>query len=334
MQDLTADHDPSHKNIRLAAILIALFSGIGILVLKFYAAHIANSSALRSDALEGTVNVLAAAFGLGAIIFAEKPADHDHPYGHGKIEYFSSAFEGGLISLAGLLILIDSISRYLNHAVIHDLGMGLKISVLSGILNGVLGAGIYFTGKKYQSQTLLADGIHLLTDLVTSIILTAGLCLVLLTHWEWLDALLAIGVSLFLFRTGFMLVRESSMALLDAENPELLQTIVNHLNQNERGQVITVHELKAQQFGRDKHIDMHVVVPEYFSIKEAHELTDLYSLTLQKQLGHGSLVHTHIDPCEQDYCQECPVADCKIRKQKFSKRIPFTLESITRPGAR
>ena len=261
MHELITEQDHSPKKIRLTAILVSLISGIVILILKFYAAHVANSSALRSDALEGTVNVLAAAFGLGAIIFSEKPADNDHPYGHGKIEYFSSAFEGGLISLAGLLILIDSISRYLNHSAIQDLGMGLKISILSGILNGVLGVGVYFTGKKYHSQTLLADGIHLLTDLIASIVLIIGLYLALITHWFWLDSLLAIGISLFLFRTGYTLVRESSMALLDAENPALLQTIVNHLNKNERGNVITIHALKAQQFGRDKHVDMHVVVP-------------------------------------------------------------------------
>jgi cation diffusion facilitator family transporter len=122
------------KRIRLTAILVSLIGGVLILAIKFYAAMISNSSALRSDALEGSVNVLAAAFGLGSILFAEKPADRDHPYGHGKIEYFASAFEGGLIALAGFLILVDTVIRFLHHATTHDLGLGLKLSVFAGAL--------------------------------------------------------------------------------------------------------------------------------------------------------------------------------------------------------
>ena len=322
------------RKIRLIAILTALIGGILILGIKIYAAILANSSALRSDALEGTVNVLAAAFGLGSILFAEKPADQDHPYGHGKIEYFASAFEGGLISLAGFLILVDTVIRFFHHSEIHDLGAGLKLNVAAGVMNGVMGGVIYSIGKKHHSQILIADAVHLLTDLVTTVALTIGLVTVYYTHWQWVDTLLALGVAFLLFRTGFQLVQEASSALLDAENPVLLQEIVAYLNELPRGNFITAHALKAQQFGRDTHLDLHVVVPEYLIIKDAHLVTDLVSFNLRKKLGHDSIVHTHVDPCDRDFCAGCTVADCPVRRHPFQAIVPFTLANATDPGKR
>ncbi len=325
-------HDTTPKRLRLTAILTSLIGGILILCLKIYAAKIADSSALRSDALESTVNVLAAAFGLGSLIFAEKPADKDHPYGHGKIEYFAQAFEGGLISLAGFLILIDTLIRVFHPSPMDELGLGLKLSVFAGALNGLLGLLIYVTGKKYHSQILIADGIHLITDLVTSLVLGVGLVVVLLTGWTWLDPILAIGVSLFLFSTGFKLVQHSSNALLDAENPTLITKIVGFLNEIPRRSVITAHELKAQQFGRDTHVDLHVVVPEYLSIKDAHDESDRFAADLSQKLGHGSVVHTHIDPCEREYCSECSFLECPIRANTFQGLKTFSSDSVTKMG--
>jgi cation diffusion facilitator family transporter len=324
--------NPASRRMRLTAISVSLIGGLLILCLKIFAARLADSSALRSDALESTVNVLAAAFGLGSLLFAEKPADQDHPYGHGKIEYFAQAFEGGLISLAGFLILLDTALRLLRHESLDNLGVGLQLNLLAGLLNGILGLGIYLTGKRHHSQILIADGIHLLTDLVTSLVLAAGLGLVLLTGWEWIDPILAFGVALFLFRTGYNLVQDSSNALLDAQNPRLIETIATHLNEIPRRSVITAHELKAQQFGRDKHVDLHLVVPEYLSIKEAHDESDRFASDLMQKLGHDSTVHTHIDPCEREYCTECSFTDCPIRARPFEGLQPFRADSLIRIG--
>ena len=320
------------KKIRISAMVFALLTGLIILAMKFYAAKISNSSTLRSDALEGTVNVLAAVFGLGSILFAEKPADRDHPYGHGKIEYFASAFEGGLITLAGFLMLIDTISRWINAAQIQDLGRGLQINFVAGLLNGIVGAIIYLGGKKYRSQVLIADGLHLFSDLITTVAITLALVITLYTQWHWLDPLVAIAVSFFLFWTGYHLVRSSAAALLDAENPQLLQEIVDRLNRVERGKVITIHELKAREFGRDKHVDIHLVLPQFLSVKEAHDTTDAFVSSVIEEFGRDSLIQTHIDPCERAFCRECPLADCAIRKHPFQAIKPFTLETSIKRG--
>jgi cation diffusion facilitator family transporter len=333
MNEEIIQSDKTPKRIRLTAISISLIGSLLILALKIHAARMAGSAALRSDALEGTVNVLAAAFGLGSVLFSERPADQDHPYGHGKIEYFAQAFEGGLISLAGFLIVIDTGLRMIHQEALQDLDAGLKLNILAGLLNGVLGFGIFLSGKKHHSQILVSDGIHLLTDLFTTVVLGLGLLLVIFTGWSWLDPVLALGVALFLFRTGFKLVQESAGALLDAQSPALIEKIVGFLNEIPRRSVITAHELKVQQFGRDKHVDLHVVVPEFLSIKEAHDESDRFAGDLMQKLGHNSIVHTHIDPCEREFCPECSFLDCPIRMKPFVGMPPFSAGQITRTGA-
>jgi cation diffusion facilitator family transporter len=320
------------RTIRLSAIIIALIAGIIIFGVKLYAAHISNSSAIRSDALEGSVNILAAAFGLFSILFSEKPADHDHPYGHGKIEHFAAVFEGGLISLAGFLILIDTVSRYLNHSEPSDLSQGLLISFLAGVGNGIIGLTILMIGKKYDSTTLRADGLHLISDFWSTLGLGAGLGLALYTGWLWIDPLLAIVVGIMLFVAGYKVFIPSWNTLLDAVNPESIQKIVDRLNEIKLEPVITVHELKTQEFGRDAHVDLHLVVPEFFSIKDAHQVTDRIVGELQKTLGSNSLIHAHLDPCGKLYCTECSYENCPIRKNDFLVRKPLTVDSIVQNG--
>lgn len=320
------------RMIRLTAIMIALIAGIIIFGVKLYAAHISNSSAIRSDALEGSVNILAAAFGLFSILFAEKPADQDHPYGHGKIEHFAAVFEGGLISLAGFLILLDTVSRFINHSEPSDLSQGLLISFIAGSCNGLIGLVIYFIGKKHESTTLRADGMHLISDFWSTLGLGIGLGLALYTGWLWIDPLLAIIVGIMLFVAGYKVFIPSWNTLLDAVNPESIQKIVNRLNEMKLDPVITIHELKTQEFGRDAHVDLHIVVPEFFSIKEAHGISTRIMEQLQSTMGSNSLIHAHLDPCEKLYCSECSYENCPIRQTAFVARKPLTVESIVQNG--
>ena len=318
--------------IRLTAISIALIAGIIIFGIKLYAAHISNSSAIRSDALEGSVNILAAAFGLFSILYSEKPADNDHPYGHGKIEHFAAVFEGGLISLAGFFILLDTASRYFNHSEPSNLHQGLLITFCAGALNGIFGLLIFYTGKKYDSTTLRADGLHLITDFWSTIGLSLGLGLAIFTGWIWIDPLLAIIVGLMLFVAGYKVFRPSWNTLLDAVNPESIQKIVTLLNEIKLDPIITIHELKTQEFGRDSHVDLHIVVPEFFTIKDAHYISDKVVAQLQTKLGSNSQIHAHLDPCAKLYCTECSYENCAIRKNAFMARKPLTVENIVEDG--
>ena len=328
----TPDKGTTSRTVRLTAIVIALVSSILIFAVKLYAANVSNSSAIRSDALEGTVNILAAAFGLFSILFAEKPADEDHPYGHGKIEHFAAVFEGGLIALAGFLILLDTGSRFLHHSQTQDLGKGLLLSVVAGAMNGVIGIGLYFAGKRHQSTTLKADGLHLLSDFWSTLGLSAGLVLALYTGWMWIDPILAVMVGIMLFIAGYRVFKPSWNTLLDAVNPESIQKVVDRLNEIDIAPVITVHELKTQTFGRDAHIDLHLVIPEFYTVKQGHEIADRVVKDLQETLGVDSMIHAHLDPCERAYCAECPYANCPVRQSPFVERRKISSQSAVKKG--
>ncbi len=316
---------------RVRAISISLLGGIVILGLKAAAYWLTGSMALQSDALESVVNVAAAAFGLGAVIFAGQPADKNHPYGHGKMEFFAAAFEGGLISLAALVIIYESALALVRGVELKSLGTGMMISLGAGALNGLLGWYLLSMGRRLKSKTLEADGHHVLSDFYTTGGIFCGLMLVTVTGFHWLDPVAAIAVALLLGKTGFGLVRQSAAALLDEEDVGTIDSIVAGLaamlkkGVNETG-VITVHGLRAIRSGRYTHVDIHLVVPEYLPVAEAHDDTERFEKKLIAAAGLEGEVHVHIDPCRRKYCARCTDSQCPIRVDPLKAAVTLTAE--------
>jgi cation diffusion facilitator family transporter len=189
-----------------------------LLIVKFGAFYLTHSQAVFSDALESIVNVVAASLALFVIYISSKPADRNHPYGHGKAEYFSSTVEGALISFAAVMIAIESVHALLSSRSIKRIDMGLALIIAAGIANALLGLYLMRLGKKSQSAALVASGKHVLSDFYTSAAVIAGLFAVRVTGIEWLDPVAAMVVAVVLAVTGFNLVRESVHALMDAED--------------------------------------------------------------------------------------------------------------------
>src|SRR5919109_5001522 len=208
--------------VRLRAGMLSLAVGIGLLCVKFFAYQLTGSTAVLSDALESIVNVVAALFALGSLLFAGRPADRNHPYGHGKIEYFAAAFEGGLIAFAALMIIYEAGRGFFEPPELRQLDIGLAITFGAGIVNAALGWFLIKTGKATQSLTLVADGKHVLSDFWTSLGVIIGLLLVRLTGLVWFDPLVAAIVGLNLGWTGIALVRHAAGGLLDEEDTKLI----------------------------------------------------------------------------------------------------------------
>ncbi len=326
--DIGAEHD---ARIRARAGLISLAVSLLLLAAKFEAYRRTGSAAVLSDALESIVNVVAALFGLGSVVFAGRPADRNHPYGHGKIEFFSAAFEGGLIAFAAVLIVYEAVQALLLGPELRALDLGLTIVAGAGLANALLGVFLVRTGRRLASLALEADGKHVLSDSMTSAGVVLGLLLVKWTGLTWLDPLAACGVALLLFHTGFRLVREAAGGLLDEEDGELLARLVQAL-QPEIGQgVIRLHALRAMRAGRYHHVDAHLVVPEFWSVERAHHVSDALAARVIGQLGiEGELVF-HTDPCHRAYCKQCDLADCAVRVEPFVARRPLELEEAVRP---
>ena len=326
--------DAAAQKARVRAILVSLAAGLAILALKAAAYFLTGSMALESDALESIVNVVAAVFGLGAVIFAGQPADKDHPYGHGKMEFFAAAFEGGLISLAAVLIFYEALRALLRGAAPHDLGLGILVNVGAGAVNGLLGWYLVNAGRWLNWKTLEADGYHVLSDFATTGGILVGLGLVALTGRWWLDPLTALGVSAVLARTGFGLVRQSAAALLDEEDSETIAALVGRIDGllkrgvAETG-VITVHGLRAIRSGRYTHVDIHMVVPEYEQVAKAHDTAERFEKALLATAGLEGEIHAHLDPCRRKYCARCTDQACPIRLEPFKDVPAMTKEEAT-----
>ncbi len=317
--------------MRRRAITVSLLVSLALLVAKFQAYRLTGSTAILSDALESIVNVVAAVFAIGALVFAGRPADRNHPYGHGKMEFLSAAFEGGLIAFAAVLIVYEVAQSLLYGASLRDLDLGLAVVLGAGLVNLALGAYLVRAGRRHDSLTLVADGRHVMADFYTSAGIVVGLLLVRVTGLDWLDPLVAAVVALNLLWTGLGLVRQAAAGLLDEEDPELLNRLLDVLQPRLGQGVIRVHHLRAIRAGRFHHVDAHLVVPEFWSVERSHELAEELAEQVVKDLGIEGEMTLHTDPCHRIYCRMCDLEDCPIRRDLFLHRPPLTLDEAVQP---
>ena len=327
----TATSVAEDARIRLRAGLISLTIALLMLAAKYEAYRMTGSTAVLSDALESIVNVVAAVFALGGLVFAGRPADRNHPYGHGKIEFFSAAFEGGLIAFASLVIVYQVARILVAGAEVRQIGAGVVIVLATGLVNLVLGWYLVRTGRRYQSLTLVADGKHVIADFWTSAGVVVGLLLVNLTGLAWLDPVVALLVALSLMWTGFRLVRHAAGGLLDEEDPVLLSRVLNALQGCVGHGVIRIHHLRAIRSGRFHNIEAHLVVPEFWSVQKAHDVSEDVAARVILDLGVEGEMVFHTDPCHRIYCASCDLEDCPIRREPFLRATPLTLEEAVQP---
>ena len=314
--------------MRLRAAIISLVVGAVLLGAKWVAYELTGSAAIFSDALESIVNVVAAAFAVGGLRFAGRPADRNHPYGHGKIEFFSATFEGGLITFAAVMIIYEAVASFLHGAGVRQLDRGLIITAVAGVINCALGLFLVREGRRVHSLTLVADGQHVLSDFWTSVGVVCGLLLVLLTDVQWLDPAVAAIVGINLAWTGVRLVRHAAGGLLDEEDTALLHKLLAALNASLLPGIIRVHNLRAIRSGRFSHIDAHLVVPEFWAVHRAHDAADAFERNVIRAAAIEGEMVFHIDPCRRAYCARCDIEGCPIRLEAFQGRPALTVDEI------
>ncbi|MDM7457771.1 MAG: cation diffusion facilitator family transporter [Paracoccus sp. (in: a-proteobacteria)] len=279
--------------LRIAIGSIVL--GIAVLALKTLAWWMTGSVALLSDALESIVNVAAAIVALIAISFAQKPADRAHPYGHHKAEFFSAVLEGVLIILAALMILREAWAAILDPGPIDAPVMGLAINGAASVLNGFWCWFLLREGRRRLSPALVADGRHLLSDVITSIGVIIGVSLAALTGWFILDPLLAMLVGVNILWSGWKLVSASLSGLMDEAVPSgLLSEIQVIITQTGTG-AIEAHDLRTRHAGAATFIDFHLVVDGQTTVAEAHCICDRIEAALKTRLPQAQ-VTIHVEP--------------------------------------
>jgi cation diffusion facilitator family transporter len=231
-----------------------------------------------------------------------------------------------------VFILLEAAKGLLYGVELKNLGQGLAVNLLAGALNGLLGWFLLTQGRKKRSRALEADGHHILSDFWTTVGIVTGLVAVKLTGIKWLDPVMAMIVGLLLARTGFRLVKESSQALLDMEDLSVLGKVLDAMNRVRPWDVIAVHEMRTFRAGRYTHVDAHLVVPEYYPVRQAHDLCEAFGKIALEDAKIEGEVHTHVDPCGRLYCDRCPAADCPIRQAPHTLSTAITVEDATAMG--
>jgi len=312
------------------AILVSLCISVILMLAKFGAYFITHSNAILTDAAESIVNVLASSFAFYSIYLATLPKDENHPYGHGKVEFFSAFVEGTLIGIAGLIIIFKSSYDLLVPREIFQLLDGAVIIAVTGLVNLAVGYYLISVGKKQRSLTLEADGKHLLTDAVTSGGLVVGILLIKVTEIYWLDSVISILLGCYIVYSGYKLTRKSVGGLMDESNVELVKTIVDIMQQNRHDAWIDVHNLRAQQYGADLHIDCHITLPYYYDLNQVHtEISDIDKL-INGNAERDTELFIHADPCLPECCNYCKIKKCPVRREAFIEEIGWTVENATK----
>jgi len=297
---------------------------------KFSAYFITASNFVLTDAAESIVNVVASSFAFFSIYIASRPRDENHPYGHGKIEFFSVFLEGALISIAGIGILFKSVYSLFYPQEIHDLLTGAIIIGLTGAVNGGLGYYMIYRAKDLNSLTIDADGRHLLTDMVTSAGLVVGLLLIHFTGLTWLDGVLSIAVGSYICYSGYKLVRKSVAGLMDETDFDVVTHIIKVLNDQRKEEWIDIHNLRAQRYGHELHLDCHMTLPSYFDLVRVHTEISLVDKMINEKAGVATELFIHADPCVPECCHYCSMPNCPIRSEAKRVDIEWTMENILR----
>nr|WP_306814211.1 cation diffusion facilitator family transporter [Actinomyces bowdenii] len=277
---------------------MSIAAALGTIALKGLAAWLTGSVGLLSDAAESLVNLVAAVVALIVLKISIRPADADHQFGHSKAEYFSAVIEGVMIFVAAAFIIISSIERLLNPVMPEQLGVGLVISVAASLLNGAVAWVLYRKGRQERSLTLIADAKHLATDIVTSTAVLVGVGLVAVFDSPILDAIVALGAGLNIMWTGFKLIRESVAGLMDAApSAEALRTVEEVLERRRHPGVIDFHAVRLREAGARRFMDLHVLVPAAWSVKQGHDFTE--EIIDELVAADASLrISAHLEPIE------------------------------------
>jgi cation diffusion facilitator family transporter len=265
--------------------------------LKTTAWWITGSVGLLSDAMESVVNLVGGLMALAMLTVAERPADEDHPYGHGKAEYFSSGVEGTLILIAAISIGGAAVNRLISPKPLEEIGVGLGISIVASLVNLGVALLLLRVGRKSNSITLEANAHHLLTDVWTSVGVVAGVGMVALTGWERLDPVVALVVAANIIWTGVRIVRRSIGGLMDTALPAQDRVAVQEVLSSHEQAGVRFHALRTRQAGARKFISLHVLVPGDWTVQRGHQLVERIENDIRNVVLDSTIL-THLEPLD------------------------------------
>jgi len=274
---------------------LSIGAAIATMALKGIGYYLTGSVGLLSDALESLVNLAGAIMALSMLSVAARPPDEDHPYGHGKAEYFSAGFEGALILIAAVTIVYAAVPRLLHPKPLEHIGRGLAFLVIATLANLAVAIVLLRAAKTHRSATLSANAHHLLTDVWTGLGVLVGLAAVAVTGVQRLDPLVAIAVAVNIVWTGWRIVRESVYGLMDAALPRHEVLVLQGLLEPYAAQGVQYHALRSRRSGARRFVSLHVLVPGEWTVQQGHDTLENIEADIRRALPPIT-VFTHLEP--------------------------------------
>ncbi|MGD1060772.1 MAG: cation diffusion facilitator family transporter [Methanomassiliicoccales archaeon] len=291
------------KKVRYA--MLSIYSNSALVALKLAVGLLMMSVSVLSEAIHSGIDLIAAIIANYSVRKSSVPADADHPYGHGKFENYAGVVEAILILIAAVLIIYEAVSRLLSQAPVEFLLAGIIVMGISVAANTVVSHYLIKVGREEDSIALVADGMHLRTDVFTSLGVFLGLIAISITNIEILDPIVAIIVAMLIIKTAWDLTKESSVGLVDKSLPETEEETIKKVLKEHSFQYVNFHALRTRKSGSERFIDLHLVVKRDMCVLDAHELADHLEKEIEKKLPNTNVL-IHMEPCED---KDCPYRD-------------------------
>ncbi|NMM61697.1 cation transporter [Clostridium sp. P21] len=294
-------------NNKIKVARLSIYSNTTLIVLKLIVGLISGSVSIISEAIHSTMDLLAAIIAFFSVRASDKPADEDHPYGHGKYENVSGVTEALLIFIAAIWIIVESIKKLLHPEPVESIGIGFIVMFVSAFVNHLVSKKLYTVAKQEDSIALEADALHLKADVFTSLGVGGGLLLIWATKLNFLDPVVAILVAIFILKEAYHLLISAFSPLLDVKLSEGEIKIITEQINKHKAIYCDYHNLRTRKSGKTKYVDLHLVFPENMTVKVAHTLCDVIENDIETLLKNTEIL-IHLESCTKT-CIECNLYD-------------------------
>lgn len=299
---------PEAPRLRRVA-LHSVVAAVAIMAMKLAVFAVTNSAAVLSDALESIINVASAGFLLYTLWLSNRPADPEHPYGHGKVEFLAIGLEAWLILVAGLIIAVEAVRRFLRGSAIEHITLGAWLLAGVGVVCGAVAAYVWFSGRQLDNDALRAHGKHLMTDLASTVGVLLGLLLVQYTGRTWLDPLVAIIMASLILFASWRLMWQSIHGLMDRideGDDARIRAVLD--DETASGAIASYHKLRHRHSGAFHWVDMHLQVPGDMSVRQAHDIASRIERRIETLLGQANAT-AHVEPAAASDVPDADAAD-------------------------
>ena len=297
------------------AAKLSLIVVTALIILKVVVAVITGSISILAQAADSFLDLFAIIITLFAIGVAIKPADKEHPFGHGKVENIAAIVQAVLIFTAGGLIIYSAVRRIILGTTVELTEAGIGVMLVSLVVSLWLSRHLLKVSKATDSVALEANARNIAADVYSAAGVLVGLVAIRFTGLNILDPIIALVVALFILKAGYDVMRKSFGGLVDVKLPEAEESIIRSCIMEHSGEMVAFHELRTRKAGSQRYIDLHLVMPKNASVAEAHRMCDHLEQDIETQLQHNTSVIIHVEPCSIE-CEQCSVS-CSLRKTSY-----------------